>query len=361
MNIMKSRCLGTRLSGALLALVVNAMLTARGADATPAVVQSSFIDPSPLYACSHASTIAETPEGLVAAWVGGSQERGPDMSIWLARNAGNGWSPAEEIANGIYAKANVRYPCWNPVLFLRRNGQLLLFYKVGPSPEDWWGMVRMSPDHGKSWVKVKQLPTGYVGPVRNKPIELINSTLICGSSSEDKGWRVHVEWASDPFSFWWRTSPLNSAYTVQAIQPTLLQWGDWKFQMLCRTKSGRVFDSWSTNNANSWTPLRRNALPNPNSALDGVVLRDNRALVVYNHSAEDRNVLNLAVSNNGKVWQAAGVLESAPQGEFSYPAVIQAADNMVHVTYSWNRQRIKHMVLDPAKLQTVDMVEGRWP
>jgi len=102
-------------------------------------------------------------------------------------------------------------------------------------------------------------------------------------------------------------------------------------------------------------------LPNPNSAVDGVVLRDGRALIVYNHTTEGRNVLNVAVSNNGKIWQAAGMLENEPQGEFSYPAVIQTKDNMVQVTYTWNRQRIKHVILDPTKLEPVDMPEGVWP
>jgi predicted neuraminidase len=42
-------------------------------------------------------------------------------------------------------------------------------------------------------------------------------------------------------------------------------------------------------------------------------------------------------------------LEDEP-GEYSYPAVIQATDGRVHVTYTWRRERIVHVVLDPAKL-----------
>ena len=54
------------------------------------------------------------------------------------------------------------------------------------------------------------------------------------------------------------------------------------------------------------------------------------------------------------------MLESEP-GEYSYPAVIQTSDGLVHVAYTWKRQRIKHVVINPAKLQTREMVGGSWP
>ena len=71
--------------------------------------------------------------------------------------------------------------------------------------------------------------------------------------------------------------------------------------------------------------------------------------VVYNHTAGGRAILNVALSEDGKTWQAAIVLEKDPGKEFSYPAVIQSADGLVHITYTWHRTRVKHVVLDPAK------------
>ena len=68
-----------------------------------------------------------------------------------------------------------------------------------------------------------------------------------------------------------------------------------------------------------------------------------------------------AVSRDGTTWSAALVLENEPGGEFSYPAVIQAADGLVHITYTWKRQRIRHVVLDPAKLELRPIVGGEWP
>jgi len=70
--------------------------------------------------------------------------------------------------------------------------------------------------------------------------------------------------------------------------------------------------------------------------------------------------LNVAVSRDGKVWEAALVLESEP-GEYSYPAIIQSSDGRVHITYTWKRQRVKHAVVDPAQLKPVPMADGNWP
>ena len=106
--------------------------------------------------------------------------------------------------------------------------------------------------------------------------------------------------------------------------------------------------------------MNATALPNPSAGIDAVMLKDGRALAVYNHSETARSPLNAAVSADGKTWQAALVLEDQP-GEYSYPAVIQSSDGLVHVTYTWKRERIKHVVIDPAKLVLRGMPEGRWP
>ena len=55
------------------------------------------------------------------------------------------------------------------------------------------------------------------------------------------------------------------------------------------------------------------------------------------------------------------VLENEPGNEFSYPAVIQSEDGLVHITYTWKRRRIKHVVFDPAAIETTPIVDGVWP
>src|SRR5262249_50809059 len=136
---------------------------------------------------------------------------------------------------------------------------------------------------------------------------------------------------------------------LAAIQPTILVHPREALQILCRTQQGFIAESWSYDAGKTWNGLKPTALPNPNSAIDAARLQDGRFLLVYNPSATDRNVVNVAFKKDGKHGQAALPLKTDP-GEFSSPAVIQARDGLVHITYSWNRQRIRHAVIDPARL-----------
>lgn len=329
----------------------------------PGYVRSQFIADPPPTPSSHASTIVESKDVLMAAWFGGTRERARDVVIWLSRNEGKGWSQPEEVANGVHDDDRVQYPTWNPVLFRPRNGPLYLFYKEGSSPSEWWGLVMSSDDNGRTWSRPKKLPSGIFGPIRNKPIELEDGTILCGSSTEDHGWRIHMERTRRPMGeqAWSRTAPLNRAIDFGAIQPTILDWPDVGIQILCRSKQGSVVESWSGDRGLTWSRVRETQLPNNNSGIDAVMLKDRRALLVYNHATEGRSRLNVAVSNDGRTWMSALVLEDTPGSEFSYPAVIQSADRMVHVTYTWNRQRIKHVVIDPDKLVTKEIAAGVWP
>jgi len=329
--------------------------------AQTAIVKSEFIVENPRFPSSHASTIAETREGLVAAWFGGTHEKHPDVCIYLSRYDGHQWTEPEVVADGIDQSEHAQLPCWNPVLFQPRFGPLLLFYKVGPSPTSWWGLMKTSEDSGKTWSAATRLPPNIIGPVRSKPAELLDGTLLCGSSTEEAGWTVHVERTRSLGKAWTRTGELNTALEFGCIQPTILLHPQNRVQLLCRSKWGIITECWSTNAGISWGRMTQTSLPNPNSGIDAVNLRDGRSLLVYNHTREGRGVLNVATSKDGKIWEAALKLEDEPGSEFSYPAVIQASDTLVHVTYTWKRQRIKHVVLDPKQLVAQEIVDGRWP
>jgi len=324
------------------------------------IIKSEFIyNPQDvIFPSCHASTIIENGNGLLAAWFGGTAERNPDVGIWISHFIDGRWSKPVEVANGI--RGDKRYPTWNPVLF-NTGKKILLFYKTGPSPSTWWGEMITSADKGLTWSEVSKLPENIYGPIKNKPVLLNDGVLLCPSSSENDGWRVHMEFTKDDGVNWERTPDLNGR-DIKVIQPAILVHKDGKLQMLCRSQSSVILSSWSSDNGKTWSSFSSAGLPNPNSGIDAVTLHDGRHILVYNHILKGRNVLNVAVSEDGNVWKAAAVLENDPEkGEYSYPAVIESADGLIHITYTWNRKLIKHVVIDPRKIIAKSIINGEWP
>ena len=314
------------------------------------------LDNKPTPEC-HASTLCETPQGMVAAWFGGTGEKHADVGIWIARSVNGRWSKAVELVDGSEGEDR-DYPCWNPVLFQPKlsngkTGPLMLFYKVGPDPRQWWGMLITSPDQGQTWTFPRRLGTGslgpLIGPVKNKPVQLADGSLLCPSSSEFDGWRVHFERTTDLGQTWEVIGPIHDGKTFGAIQPSVLTYADGRMQILCRSRQNVVSQSWSKDGGATWGPMTASPLPNPSAGTDAVTLKDGRQLIVYNHTTRQtggRNMLNVALSTNGSDWKPVLTLEHQ-KGEYSYPAVIQGADGTIHITYTYRRLSVKYVTLNP--------------
>ncbi len=240
--------------------------------------------------------------------------------------------------------------CWK-VLFQPKGEPLTLFYKVGPSPKTWWGMKKISSDGGVTWSAAERLPKNILGPIKDKPVQLPSGEVLAGSSTEHDGWKIHFERLTDGGTTWLRFGDIADPKKFGAIQPAILIHTNGDLQALCRSQDARIVETWSRDGGKTWSELRATTLPNPNSGIDAVTLRDGRHLVIYNHTTKGRSPLNVAVSRDGKSWQSALTLETEPGAEFSYPAIIQTSDGLVHATYTWQRTRVKHAVIDPAKVE----------
>lgn len=313
------------------------------------VLKSEFLYESAPFPSCHASTIVETSGGkLVAAFFAGTREKHPDVGIWVSRFVDEKWTAPVEVAHGVQADGQ-RHPCWNPVLFQPRSqsgsAPLMLFYKVGPSPSTWWGVLRTSIDDGQTWSAAQRLPDGIFGPIKNKPVQLPNGDILSGTSTEHAGWRVHFERSSDLGKTWTKTEAVNDGKAIGAIQPSILFLGGDKLLAVGRTQQKRVFQIGSQDGGQTWGSLSLTSLPNPNSGTDAVTLKDGRHVLVFNNTEKGRSPLNVAVSTDGVEWQVSGALETEP-GEYSYPAVIQTRDGVIHATYTWKRQRVKHATLE---------------
>ncbi|MCS6878098.1 MAG: sialidase family protein [Geminicoccaceae bacterium] len=317
------------------------------------ILESRFLCEDPPWRDAHAASIAWTPDGLVAAWFAGSREGRPDVAIWLARFENGRWS---EPVRGFSGRdgAGRPQPCWNPVLFRSATGRLLLFYKVGPRPRRWWGMLSVSRDEGRGWSRPRRLPDGIFGPVKNKPLELSPGVLLCGSSSEFFGWRCQIERTDDLGESWRRPIVLNHPFKrfpggFAANQATLLDLGGGRLRALCRTKQGFIAECRSADGGWTWSRMRPTAIPHPNSAFDVERLADGRILLVHHPGTEGRSALLASISEDGERFAPALVLEDEPGQEFSYPFLLRTPDGLVHLVYSWKRRTIRHLVLEPGR------------
>lgn len=344
------------------------------------IVTSEFLyEKAPFPQC-HAATIAETTNGdLVTAFFGGTREGAPDVCIYVCRKekGSNTWTQPVLAADGILSSTE-RKACYNPILYQMKNGPLYLFYKIGKNVADWKAYVKISNDGGKTWGKANPLPEGYLGPSKNKIVE-VGTKMIAPSSTETGGWKVHFEIAEEGGRRTHIVGPLSAEKavltqdmgkpdtkqltdieegdgskqnTIQAIQPSILKYRDGRLQILCRTRNGRIATAWSSDSGETWSPLKLTDLPNNNSATDAVTLSDGRQVLIYNAVNTPpgakkgvRTPLNVAVSVDGIHWKMVLTLEDSPVSQYSYPSIIQGKDGLIHAVYTWRRQRIKYVEL----------------
>lgn len=308
------------------------------------IFSAGFIfEKAPFPEC-HASTIVETEDGFLAAWFGGTREGDKDVCIYTsAKEDEDRWGIPVKVADGI-VNDTLQYPCWNPVLYKRDNGDIILYYKIGPNPREWWGMYKISIDDGKSWSEPIKIPDNMLGPIKNKPVRLSDGTIMYPTSIETmEMWNIYVETSDQDLKNWRKIAIDNNNFN--AIQPTILLHKNNRIQMLCRSKEKKILETWSKDMGETWTSVTATSLPNNNSGIDAVTCSNGLHLLVYNPITKGRNKLSLAGSYDGKIWEDLMILENQTEGEFSYPAIIQSRDGTIHITYTYNRNTIKYVHL----------------
>jgi len=461
--------------------------------AHPAITKDEFLYTHSDFPQCHSASIVETRKGdLICTYFGGKHERNPDVCIWVSikKKGSDDWSapilaadgvfklgtshadiagitaestPAEEgpiksqrsMVNGQRSTFNVhrstfnvqrstfnvqrstfnvqykRKACWNPVICEMPDGELWLFFKIGLKVSDWTGWLTKSRDGGRTWSDKEPLPKGFLGPIKNKPL-LLNGRLLCPSSTEDNGWKFHMEIYDIAKKEWKYIGPIaatlamrtedmravspamrtesksavsgfpadkailsavsgfpadkaiastvsgfpadkkddpeapdaggkaatDGRHPIDCIQPSILQLGDGRLQVLMRSRNGRIATSFSADNGDSWTDVTLLNVPNNQSGTDAVTLSDGRHVLIYNNfetlpatKKGVRTPLSIALSDDGTHWRHVLTLEDSPISQYSYPAIIQGRDGRLHCAYTWRRLRICYKEIDPRQLR----------
>ncbi len=319
-------------------------------------------NPLPTPNC-HASTVLPLPNGeAVAAWFGGTKEGQTDVDIWFCKRNKDGWGTPKTVCY------NNKIPHWNPVLFLRQNGEIILFFKVGRKIPSWRTFACISTDGGESFGKPFELvegdKSGGRGPVKNKCLRLSDGRILAPASTENRGWNCFVDTSFDDGLTWSkgakiqteRVAPiLNSQndYTsnlTPMIQPTLWESSPGKVHMLTRTSVGRAYRSDSDDYGQTWCQAYPTDLPNNNSGLDLVKTPDGCLYLLSNPVSEnwgERSPLTLQKSaDNGATWQTVLVLEEEKlDSEFSYPA-IEYSNGSLYICYTYERLNVAFWKID---------------
>lgn len=391
------------------------------------VTEDEFIYDQSIYPETHSASIAELNDGtLLATYFGGTKERVPDVCIYTQRKekGADQWSEPVLAADGVFERnseyariagmdstcvkaefgpcirhnmdwntakgkikmswedaldhkgiaenAELRKACWNPVVVQMPNNEVWLFFKIGKNVKDWTGWLCKSTDGGRTWSDKEPLPEGFLGPIKNKP-ELIDGKLICPSSTEDDGWKIHFETYDIATGLWSKQIPQNNK-DILCIQPAILRHDNGALQAVARTRPtkaqrdgsdntrGKVATCWSFDNGKTWGETALLDIPNNQSGIDAVTLKRPvsvkvngktlkgvRFVMVYNDFGTlpgtgkgPRTPLSLAVSADGTVWHHLLTLEDSPISQYSYPSIIQGKDGALHIIYTWRRQRIAY-------------------
>lgn len=334
-------------------------------DAVP-VFARRWITPPGHTASAHSSAICTLPSGdLLAVWYGGSREGAADVALFTSRlPAGEtAWTAPVRTMDREKAQDEldrVIKKVGNAVAFADPTGTLWLVY-VSVSVGGWSGSalnVTTSRDEGRTWGESVRLT---LNPFLNLSSLVRNKPIFAGDGRI--GLPIYHEMAAKFPQMLWLTPAAgggleeyrirNLASQPGLIQPVLVPLEDDRVLMLLRDRGEdrNVHLAYSDDNGWTWSEALPTGLPNPDAAVDALRLRDGRILIAYNDAERGRENLRLALSGDeGRTWEAGTMLEAEPHEEFSYPNLVEDRRGRIHLTYTWRRERIRHIMFNLAWL-----------
>lgn len=310
-------------------------------------------------ASAHAATLTQMADGrLAAAWFAGSKEGAADVAIWFSLHDHTGWSKPVVVANRQSTeRGTLTYvrKIGNPVIYAQ--GERLHLWYVSVSLGGWAGSsinYSVSTNGGNTWAEPRKLKTSPFANistlVRTQPLPLVDGGF--GLPVYHEFLAKHGEWlrlGNDG-------EVLDKVRMVQdrsTLQPAVVSFDQQRAIALLRDAgpgAGRVRVAHTNNGGLSWEQGEALLVPNPNSSIALLRLPSGRLLLAGNPQ-DGRAALRLWVSSdNGETWQPSCTVESAPNAEFSYPALLLGNEGKIHLAYTWRREGIKYASFSEAWL-----------
>jgi predicted neuraminidase len=312
---------------------------------------------------AHASSLLslhETGGDLLAAWFAGTRESGADVQIWMARYdaATSRWQEPQAVLNRHNLSAQhlgfgIRR-LGNPVLWQDNAGRIHVF--VVATGLGGWAASRVlhatlrwaDGQHQVAAAQVLPLsPLWNISTlVRTNPVAMADGGALLPLYFE-LGLKYPMALRLDPQGRWVEAVRISSQRG--GLQPAIVPTSATRGLALMRDFSAQAVRAARTEDGgHTWADLPAAQVPNSNSSVAALRLPDGSLVMAANPLAQGRHELALLRSQDGEHWQPVAMLEQAPAGaEFSYPALSLSRDGRaLHVSYTWQRQRIRHRVFD---------------
>ncbi len=316
----------------------------------------------------HVSAIAPAGEGrLICTWYAGSREGAADVAIFSAffEEKTGTWTEPRVLVDRQRSSAELGR--WvrkvgNAVVMNDHRGGLWLFYATLLGG---WSTTslnyKVSRDGGQTWSASRKLLLSpffnLTNNVKNSGVNLRSGALLLPVYHEflRKFSQVLLfgAEAAEP-----RCEIRRMTDRGSAIQPALIPQGRTALAAFFRNAAAggqsHILKAESRDAGRSWSEVHETSLPNPDAGFDMIRLEGGAILGAVNKAFQDRHNLTLVISRDrGATWKDLQVLEHNPGREYSYPSLTRSS-RYIHLTYTYERKRIKHVVFNEAWLKGLD-------
>ncbi len=319
---------------------------------------------------THASNIIQLRNGKLAVASFFGEEGGNNVSIVFSQfdKEENRWSPAMSISGQRSRSAQ------NPVLIPDRTGKLVLLHtsqqaNKGQGTSLIFKLASRAP-FGK-WTKPKSVkfPSSSGPFTRHKMVLSQTNTWLLPVYYTPNGYRdfekhyTELIESKDNGETWVRRGTMSKPGDFLA-QASVIRLSGGQLLAFFRSRKDRwLFSSYSYDDGRTWEPPLQTQIPNNNCGIVATVLQSGAIALVFNNQRDDRFrwPLTIALSyDDGFSWPyirdleddgESETLQSCPRcvfgrrSEYSYPSILQDDEGFIHVTYTYKRLFIKHVVI----------------